>query len=524
MYYRWFYGTVDFDPNVGVFNLTAAYSYDCFILKIDSSGNLVWAKSIGRSPSPGNGIGIAVDKSGNVYSTGQFGGTFDFDPGTGVFHLTSKGSDDIYVLKLDALGNFVWAKSIGSSGQDIGLSIDVDSSGNAYTSGVFQGTADFDPGVGVFNLTVSSGYDIFVSKLNSSGNFVWAKSIKNGNSGPYGFYGSGITVDDNKNAYLISPYSAASITFGATIITNKGPSDIFIAKLSNDTITDPCANITCNINPGAFATNVSNAGCNNGTIKVKRGNGVYNFYPHIELYKDANLVTFIDLSPGTLEYTFSNLIPGKYTVKVSDGLCCQITFFRNIKCRAPSSGFQASNVAAQSVDLTWNVVNCAEGYRVQFRPVGTTFWYARNTNGNTGTISITGLLPNTTYEWRVGTKCPGWPTTQNTIAYSPKSSFKTTALRVGEIITETNFTNEAVALNLFPNPATYTLTVNFEAEDEMANLKVVNTVGQVVYQKQLSATDGIYEEQLDVSNFSNGMYLLLVETANSISRKNFVKE
>ena len=115
--YGWFKQTADFDPGPGVFNLTAfvsltMYATDAYIQKLDANGNLIWAKQMG---GPFNELGwsIAIDGSGNVYSTGQFYGTVDFDSGAGVFNLTSAGGSDIYIQKLDANGNFIWATSFG---------------------------------------------------------------------------------------------------------------------------------------------------------------------------------------------------------------------------------------------------------------------------------------------------------------------------------------------------------------------------------------------------------------------------
>ena len=71
--------------------------------------------------------------------------------------------------------NFLWAKQHGGTSQDYGFSITTDNQGNVYTSGSFWGTVDFDPGPGFFNLTSAGTYDVFVSKLDASGNFLWAK-------------------------------------------------------------------------------------------------------------------------------------------------------------------------------------------------------------------------------------------------------------------------------------------------------------------------------------------------------------
>lgn len=107
-----------------------------------------------------------------------------FDPGAGVFNLTSvdnpstaNNQNDIFISKVDADGNFVWAKQLGGIDLKDATAVGVDAAGNVYTTGFFYGTVDFDPGVGVSNLT-SIGYsDIFISKLDASGNFVWAKQM-----------------------------------------------------------------------------------------------------------------------------------------------------------------------------------------------------------------------------------------------------------------------------------------------------------------------------------------------------------
>ncbi|MCB0771599.1 MAG: SBBP repeat-containing protein, partial [Flavobacteriales bacterium] len=82
------------------------------------------------------------------------------------------------IALLHAIGlnaqSFEWTKSFGGSLADYGLSIALDASGNVYTTGYFQGTVDFDPGAGTTNLTSEGSLDVYVQKLNATGNFVWA--------------------------------------------------------------------------------------------------------------------------------------------------------------------------------------------------------------------------------------------------------------------------------------------------------------------------------------------------------------
>lgn len=222
-----FQGIVDFDPGSGVFNLTSAGNYDIFISKLDAVGNFVWAKAMGGT-SNDYGLSIIFDGAANVYTTGHFEGTSDFDPGMGTFNLSSAGINDIFISKLDASGNFLWAKRVGDTSDDYGYSITLDGVGNVYTTGAFAGTVDFDPGSGVFNLISAGGSGIFISKLDGSGNFVWAKAIG-------GSYGQAIAMDGLGNVYTTGRFQGTGDFdpgVGVFNLTAVGVSDVFISKLN----------------------------------------------------------------------------------------------------------------------------------------------------------------------------------------------------------------------------------------------------------------------------------------------------
>ncbi|MEP7195485.1 MAG: SBBP repeat-containing protein [Saprospiraceae bacterium] len=164
-----FTGKGDFDPGPGTYNLIATGGNDAFILKLDNLGNFVWAKRMGGTFSGGHDI--VVDATGSVYTTGRFQGTGDFNPGTGTYNLTSTGMDDIFILKLDASGNFIWAKQMGGiAGNDRGNSIDVDANGNLYTTGFFYIKADLDPGSNLYFLTAAGSYEVFIVKMSQCEN------------------------------------------------------------------------------------------------------------------------------------------------------------------------------------------------------------------------------------------------------------------------------------------------------------------------------------------------------------------
>lgn len=118
-----FEGKLDFDPGPDTFFLSSQWIRDVFIQKVDSDGNLLWAKSLGDSlpfSSWENISSVSTASDGSIYLTGYFNGTLDFDPGPGIFEMTSIGNDDLFVLKLSANGDFVWAESLGTPQRDDG--------------------------------------------------------------------------------------------------------------------------------------------------------------------------------------------------------------------------------------------------------------------------------------------------------------------------------------------------------------------------------------------------------------------
>lgn len=229
----YFDASADFDPGAGVVTLTTTGMEDVFITKQNSSGVLLWAKSIGGANTD-MPAGIGVDNSGNVYVSGYYGGAVDLDPGPASYTFFA-GSIEVFILKLDANGNFVWGQSMGSGGNDKAMTMHVDGTGNVYTAGYFEGTMDFDPGMGTYNITpFGSLGDIFVSKLTSAGNFAWAANIGGVDvENPYG-----ICTDALANVYVTGFFEnvcdfdpgAASFTLDAGA-TGK---DAFVCKLDGN--------------------------------------------------------------------------------------------------------------------------------------------------------------------------------------------------------------------------------------------------------------------------------------------------
>ncbi len=226
-----FSGTTDFEPGTGVYHLTAAGLEDIFILKLDASGGLVWAKSVGGGFHD-QGLSIGLDTSDNVYITGFFHDTVDFDPDTGTFNLIANGlNSDIFILKLDTSGNFIWAKAMGGTDLDLGQSIAIDDTGNIYLTGNFSATVDFDPGPGIYELVSEGDTDIFVMKMDLQGNLLWAKSFGAQGSADQG---TSLDIDASGNVYTTGAFRF-TVDFnpgtGIYELTSNGYRDVFILKL-----------------------------------------------------------------------------------------------------------------------------------------------------------------------------------------------------------------------------------------------------------------------------------------------------
>lgn len=228
-----YFGTVDLNTGPGVDEFTSVWVSDIYIHKLDDNGNYKWAKSIGGG-SDDRGLGIVTDSEGNVYVTGHYMLEADFDPNDGELILTAEGETDAFIMKLDSLGNMIWAKSIGGTLSDRGLGIAVDDFGNVYSTGFFNGTVDFDPGPGSFEVTSSGGFEAYVVKLDEDGNFLWANT--------YGGGGSDASVEvvtDNGNNVFLTGYFSDSIDFNpggvpAVHLSEEDGTDCFILKLNTD--------------------------------------------------------------------------------------------------------------------------------------------------------------------------------------------------------------------------------------------------------------------------------------------------
>ena len=229
--------TVDFNPGVEVENFTTLGNRDCFILKLDSVGNYIWAKQFGAI-AINRCQTLAIDASGDIYSAGRFEFETDFDPGAGVFNLNPynlQNSGALYLLKLNASGEFVWAKNFGNYNVSDEIELVLDAEKNVYVAGEFNGTYDFDPTAASFSLTGVN--DVFVAKYNTEGTFIWA--VKFGGVGID--YVRSLVVDPNYNVYTVgyfygtSDFDQTDNVFEMSAVSSN-LTDGYIQKMSQQTL------------------------------------------------------------------------------------------------------------------------------------------------------------------------------------------------------------------------------------------------------------------------------------------------
>lgn len=221
-------GTVDFDPSEETHELTAIGSSNIYFAKYDAEGNYVFAKSVGGTGAD-TGYNIYVDAEGDIYLSGAFSETADFDPGPETQNLTSVGNRDLFIAKYGSEGNYIYAKRIGGQLLDRCADMAVDAAGNVFITGWIEAAADFDPGVGIAQLIPWGVSDAFLAKYDSDGNYVYAKKIGGSDIDK----GNGIALDGEGYIYLTGYFQyTADFDFGTGTqnLSSAGNADIYIAK------------------------------------------------------------------------------------------------------------------------------------------------------------------------------------------------------------------------------------------------------------------------------------------------------
>jgi PKD repeat protein len=214
----------------GTTTLTSNGQQDLYVAKLDTSGNWIWAKKA-NGTAVDISSAIAADAAGNVYITGYFNST-TLTFGSYTINRTSGASyNDAFLAKIDANGNWQWAKKFGGTSTDTGIAVTVDQNSNVIFSGSFRNTVTVDT-TPVTTMTSSGWSDIFVAKLSATGTWIWAKkaggtSYDNANS---------VVLDGSGNIFLSGGFNSTTAVFDTITVTNTYTEtyDVFVAKLNSN--------------------------------------------------------------------------------------------------------------------------------------------------------------------------------------------------------------------------------------------------------------------------------------------------
>ena len=224
-----FQGIADFDPGEGEDIRQSNGKRDFFITKLGADGSYHWTHTAGGIEND-HGYDVTTDAAGNVYVTGAFQETVDFNPRGGGDVRVSQGAFDVYIIKLAADGSYRWTRTFGGKGGDSGRGIALSPEGLLAVTGGFDLTVDFDPSEGVDEHTSNGGWDVFITRFTTEGDYRFTDTF--GGSERDG--GEGLTFDADRNLITCGAYASQDVDFdptgGVDIHSATDDWDIFTTK------------------------------------------------------------------------------------------------------------------------------------------------------------------------------------------------------------------------------------------------------------------------------------------------------
>ncbi len=195
---------------------------DFFLVKYDASGNLLWVKCpLGDNDQ--QVLAMTTDYSGNVLITGYSASQLIVGSDT----LLQYGMRDIFIIKYDGSGNPIWARIAGSPYYEYGKGISCDAQDNVYITGYYDAYDIINFGSIAIPFTPNNGFDLYFAKYDSSGNVIWAQVAGNTNDDK----GICTATDNSGNFYLAGNFNSPSLSLGANVLTNSGLNDMFVGKI-----------------------------------------------------------------------------------------------------------------------------------------------------------------------------------------------------------------------------------------------------------------------------------------------------
>ncbi len=221
-----------------------------FVVKYDSDGNALWAKNANGSTSVG-AVFVAINPvNNNVCVVGGFRDSISLDS----FPLISNGGDDMFIAEYDTSGNVIWAKSAGGYNNDGAISVAIDNLGYPYVLGSFNSSVILFGGYNLMNTSPPST-DLFIAKYDTLGNVLWAKNAE----GVGTEFPCSISIDTSGNTY-ITGYYTSPLTFGTTTLPYLDYADIFLAKYNSEGNVLWAKSVNTNMDERSYSIAVNTSG------------------------------------------------------------------------------------------------------------------------------------------------------------------------------------------------------------------------------------------------------------------------
>ncbi|BDS11941.1 SBBP repeat-containing protein [Aureispira anguillae] len=477
---------------------TSNGAHDAFVLKMDQGRNLQWVNTLG-----GNGsdiaISVEVDRNKNVYTTGAFTGTVDFDPSSNnSYYLSSTSSvEDTYIQKLDSAGHLVWAKSFGADWEDHPYDIHLDKNEDLYIIGRFGLTIDFDLGPNTFFLTGNGSLDAYLLKIDTAGQFIWAKSWGASSDD----YGMSVTTDDEGNVYT-GGYFFGFVDFdpgpNERSLWSKGNGDFFLTKLTSNgdflwaksgggPVFDIAWEIALNPKKELYMV-----GEFTFTGNFHTDFGTYNMTANSNGHSDVLLLKLDYCAPSDSTLVVASCEPylapnnqtydssGQYIVRLSNAKGCDSILTINLtRYEIPVSLFSRNDslFAVTDTNLTYKWYDCQSQTYI---------------NNETAPF----LRPS------------------NSGSYAVEVSNGQCSVRSSCFLLDLN-----LDLLIYPNPTAGNISINKNHHGEIT-AKVYDAIGELIGTALLD--DQI--TTLDLSRYPSGVYMLVLEHQQGISTHKIIRE
>jgi hypothetical protein len=530
----------DFDPGPATFTLPVYNVKNNYIHKMSATGNFIWAKNVALGSDYIRVRDITTDAAGNIYYCGEFGGVADFDPSAatatlaaaGVYSTSSNQSYDAFICKLDANGNYVWAKRIGQIWEDRAGAIALDNNGNVYVTGNFIGVVDFDPGVAVASFTSlgsgSGGNDPYLLKLDNNGNFVYVKHFKVTTYNE----GNSLEIDNQGNIFLGGYNNGGGGDFdpgpGVANITTPGNNQqFFIVKLNSlgnfiwvKSTTGSAAKMSIDKTNGSvyiagqFSSNIDDFNPSAASFTLMPVNNTFDI--------------FVSKLDSTGNFLWAKGMGGAYNERLKDmgvdalgdvyttgvfGYSYPADFDPGIGTAFPNE-FGGTDIFISKLNASGNFVWVA-GIGDQLSNDGDESGdggvsIAISTQGNVYTTGITGIVTDfdptaTSYYWP---SCGSF----TYITFIQKLN------QVGAFgINEKNL--EQISFSIYPNPSNTVVTIELpEFKKEATTITITDIMGKYITSKTSTET----ATQLNVSEFKSGVYFITLKSDSKIATQKLI--